>query len=163
MPGLSQNISDAIARLIVREGGEKVTDDELDRGGLTKFGISKAAHPNVDIRALTYADAVDLYFQNYYDAPGLDALPLAYAEPLMDLGVHAGPTQAIVLAQRAVKVPEDGVLGPRTRAAILAHDVAAFRKLFASERIGFYLHLILKRPSQVKYARGWIRRALELL
>jgi hypothetical protein len=34
----------------VSEGGASVSDDARDRGGLTRWGISQAAYPNLDIR-----------------------------------------------------------------------------------------------------------------
>lgn len=51
------NFNDAIVKTLAKEGGAKFTDIAGDRGGATKYGISQAAYPNVDIRNLTEASA----------------------------------------------------------------------------------------------------------
>lgn len=163
MSGLPPNISTAIDALIRREGGDRITDDPYDTGGLTKFGISKAAWPNVDIAALTLDEARRLYYERYYLAPRFHLLPLEYSEPVFDLGVHAGPAQAIRLMQRTVGVKADGVIGDETIAAVQRQPVAGFRKAFAVERLLFYVQTIVARPSNLKFARGWLRRALEFI
>ena len=38
-----------IVRIIEREGGSKITRDPDDPGGVTKYGISKNAHRDVDV------------------------------------------------------------------------------------------------------------------
>jgi lysozyme family protein len=138
-----------------------MTDDPDDPGGLTKFGLSKRANPDLDIASLTHEQAVDVYFARYYAPPGFLKLSPEHAEPLFDLSVHAGASQAIILAQRAVGQKEDGVLGQRTASAITGSPT--FRHDFAVERIVFYTKVILARPTSMKYARGWTRRALALI
>lgn len=163
MSGLSPNISQAIDNLIRREGGDKVTDDVDDSGGYTKFGISRSAWPDIDIPNLTLDDARKLYYERYFVVPKLHLLPLEYAEPVFDLGVHAGPAQAIRLMQRAAGVKADGVIGPETIVAVQKLPVAGFRKAFTVERLLFYVQTIVARPANVKFARGWTRRALEFI
>lgn len=51
----------ALAFCLKWEGGDKITDDPRDPGGLTKFGISQRAYPNEDIRKLTRGRAAFLY------------------------------------------------------------------------------------------------------
>ena len=38
--------SEIIKHVLRREGGDKITRDPDDPGGLTKFGISKRSHPD---------------------------------------------------------------------------------------------------------------------
>jgi lysozyme family protein len=161
MPGTSPSCSELIAAVIKREGG--YVNDPKDPGGETKYGISKRAYPNVDIAGLTEDGARDIYLRDYWLAPGLDKLPLTHVEPVFDMGVNAGVFAAVKLAQRAVRVTADGRIGPRTVAAISAAPARDFRLAFALERLLFYLSTILARPTSVKYARGWFRRALEVL
>ena len=47
-----QNI---IAKVIEREGGDKLTKDPSDPGGTTKYGISQRANPDVDIENLRWS------------------------------------------------------------------------------------------------------------
>ena len=47
------------------EGSDTITDDPRDPGGLTRWGISAAAHPGVDIRNLTRELAAEIYRTSY--------------------------------------------------------------------------------------------------
>ena len=53
--------------VLLSEGGSKYTNDPKDAGGETKYGISKKAFPNVDIKNLTETDAIAIYKKMYYD------------------------------------------------------------------------------------------------
>ena len=55
-----------IAKVIEREGGERLVNDPDDPGGLTKWGISKRAHPDEDIANLTLDDAIRIYQDKYW-------------------------------------------------------------------------------------------------
>ncbi len=54
------------------EGG--YVNDPDDPGGETKYGISKRAHPEVDIKNLTVAQAGEIYKREYWDSIGLDSI-----------------------------------------------------------------------------------------
>jgi lysozyme family protein len=161
MSGSPPTVSDLIAAVIKREGG--YVNDPKDPGGETKYGISKRSYPGEDIKNLTVERAAEIYERDFYRGPRLDALPLSHVEPVFDMGVNAGAFAAIRLAQRAAGVGADGRIGPQTSVAIGALDAAAFRLAFTLERLLFYLSTILARPTSIKYARGWFRRALEVL
>ena len=60
-------------KLIAHEGG--YVNDARDPGGETKYGISKRAYPQVDIKALTLDAAKEIYKRDYWDAMGIDQLP----------------------------------------------------------------------------------------
>ena len=161
MTGSSDIISEAIGRLLNREGGYVWDPD--DAGGETKYGISKRSYPGEDIKNLTPERATDIYLRDFYEAPGFHKLPIEYSEPVFDLGVHAGPQQAIRIMQRTVRVSADGAIGAKTVAAVVSLPSAQFRRKFAVERLLFYLSSILARPKNLKYARGWFMRAVELI
>ena len=54
----------AVARLLGDEGG--YVDNPADPGGETKFGITKREYPQVDIAALTRAEAIAIYFRDWW-------------------------------------------------------------------------------------------------
>jgi lysozyme family protein len=60
---------------VAAEGGEKVTDDPRDPGGLTKWGICQRSYPDLDIRARPESDAREIYRRDYWDACKCDELP----------------------------------------------------------------------------------------
>ena len=65
-------------------------DDPDDPGGETKYGISKRAYPNEDIKNLTLDRAKSLYQRDYWNKLGLDALPWGLALIEFDAAVNQG-------------------------------------------------------------------------
>lgn len=112
------------------EGGDKLVTDE---GGLTKFGVSQRAYPNLDIAALTYADAAALFEKDYWRPLGCHILPAMIAVPIFDCAINQGQRVAGRFLQRAVGVPTrdvDGIVGPQTLA--IAAGVAPARHRFVA-------------------------------
>lgn len=145
------------------EGGDKVTDDPDDPGGLTKYGISQRAYPNLDIRNLTRPDAEELYYRDYWLKYHCDELPDAIAFVLFDGVVNQDAGAIIKLLQKVLYVPEDGKIGPAT---ITAAKIARIRKLeVVKEFLGWRLKRYATRD-QVrvkKYMRGWSNRILDVM
>jgi lysozyme family protein len=82
-------IFDAAFLLVVAaEGGEKVTDDPRDPGGLTKWGICQRSYPDLDIRALTESDAREIYRRDYWDACKCDELPWPLSLYVFDAAIN---------------------------------------------------------------------------
>lgn len=144
----------AVSYVLEREGGAKITDDAQDPGGLTKYGISQRAYPNLDIRALTLQDAQQLYKRDYWDKIRGDELPDSIAFCLFDGAVNQGVERTIRLLQLALGLTVDGEFGPLTLAAAKNH--AGLIEKFQAERILHYASL----PTWGKYGRGWARRAI---
>lgn len=66
------------------------TNDPHDPGGETKWGISKRAHPNLDIANLTYDEAAMVYFNKYWSPAGCADMEAAHALAVFNLGVMMG-------------------------------------------------------------------------
>ena len=180
---------DAIARAIVaREGG--YVNDPDDPGGATNHGVTihtmkrlgldldgDGDVDSTDVRALSHAQAVEIFKTHYYSKPRIDLLPRTLQPSVFDMYVNAGG-QAVRLLQRLLAefgepVAVDGVIGPRTAAAA----AVAFGKApdhlvdaYGIARRDYYYALADRRPSSRKYARrldggkgGWITRAEEFM
>lgn len=147
------NFDHAFDLLISHEGG--YVFDPRDPGGETKFGISKRAYPNVDIRNLTLADAKAIYKRDYWDRAQCDRLPPDLAFDLFDAAVNSGIGQAIRWLQRSVGVADDGSVGPLTLAAIQRlDDTSAIRARFNGHRLDFMTRL----STWDVFGKGWARR-----
>ena len=46
--------------IFANEGGDKIVNDS---GGVTKWGISKKAYPDIDIERLTQKEAREIYYR----------------------------------------------------------------------------------------------------
>jgi len=53
-----------VTRVLEAEG--YLSDDVNDNGGLTKYGISQRAYPNLDIKNITLDDAKNIYYNDYF-------------------------------------------------------------------------------------------------
>lgn len=142
-----------------------------DRGGSTKFGITKAtlsrwrgrAMTTADVKALDVGEARDIYMVLYVSQPGF----LDIAEPLrtqlVDFGVHSGPAQAVRALQRVLGVTDDGILGPVTRAALAGQNVAQVAREVWQARVRYLAHVIAVRPTTSgPFVDGWLNRCFEL-
>ncbi len=153
----------AIEHVLAQEGG--YSTDWRDRGGETKWGISKAAFPFEDIPNLTKERASWLYRQNYWGELWETITSQAIATYLFDTAVNMGRQPAERLLQQAVNemggsVTVDGQVGPKTIAAINAGEATAILKEYRVQRLLRYLDLIVATPTQRAFAHGWFRRAV---
>ena len=124
----------------------------------TNYGISAAAYPALNIRAMTQADAKLIYRHDYWNRVAGDDLPPALALLVFDAAVNNGVDRAAKWLQAAVGAKQDGAIGPATLRAVdakPAHDVCAE---FMALRITFMTGLTDWRT----FGRGWARRLAKL-
>lgn len=77
------------------------TNDPNDPGGETKYGISKKAYPNLDIKNLTLGDALNLYYRDYWWVGSAEAFPLDVC--VLDCAVNQGTKTAKGFLQNCEK------------------------------------------------------------
>lgn len=149
----------AIDKTLVREGG--YVNDPKDRGGETKFGISKRAYPNVDIKNLTIDGAKDIYKRDYWNKIKGDAIADdLVAFEIFDTAVNMGVRTSSKLVQMVVGSHPDGIIGPKTLEKINGMDVELLVSKFRLSKIARYTYLVKIRPANRKFLYGWIRRVL---
>ena len=148
----------AMQWILAAEGG--YTNDPADRGGETNLGISKRAHPHVDIRTLTITKAAEIYRRDYWDRLRCDEMPAGLALAVFDAGVNQGPTKAAKLLQLAVRVIPDGIIGPDTLGACHRMIIEASLPEFLSRRAVDYATAATQSVDH--YLRGWMVRLFRL-
>lgn len=146
----------AVEFVLSEEGG--YVNDEYDPGGETKYGISKRAHPTVDIANLTRDQAKQIYYEQYW----VPIRSIAEHNPnlaiaVFDTAVNMGVRPAIRLLQVALGVTADGVIGPQTRAKIESKSGTVIVN-FLYERLAKYQTL----ATWSRYRKGWTMRVLRL-
>lgn len=142
------------------EGGGSVV---TDTGGLTRWGISKRAHPDVDVASLSRSGALAIYHSRYWEAIRGDLLPRGLDLALFDAAVNMGPPTAVKLLQRVLRVKDDGIVGPETLKAI--HDfrpASELRAQYNGLRIRTYFDLARSKPIYQQYLFGWVCRMFRL-
>jgi lysozyme family protein len=155
---------EAFEKLIGHEGGYQT--DHNDRGNWTsgeigkgekkgtKYGISAAAYPSLDIANMTMEQARHIYKRDYWGPAGCDAVPPGLRFDLFDFAVNSGIRTAIKTLQKAVGTVDDGILGPKTLQAIGSMPETRLRARFNGARLEF-MTTLWNWPT---YGRGWARR-----
>lgn len=166
------SIERALVLLFREEGG--FTKDPDDPGNWTggskgvgelkgtKYGISAAQYPSLDIENLTLDDAAVIYRRDYWDVCKCDHLPWPLSLFVFDAAVNQGCDAragfaAQKLLQKALNLPQDGILGPRTVAA-----AAKARPWHAARFMAFRAMRYQGTRNYDKYGEGWLTRIFRL-
>lgn len=142
----------ALDTLFSIEGG--YVNDPRDSGGETKYGISKNAHPEVDIPSLTLWQAEEIYRKDYWFPSGCDKLPDYLSVAVFDFAVNSNPKRAVQTLQKVLRVKADGIVGNQT---IAAADSQPPHKVL-DEYINARLEYLMKLKKWAIYGKGWGNR-----
>ena len=113
-------------------------NDPDDAGGETKFGISKRAHPELDIKNLNISQACDIYYDEYWK-PQAEKLPMPLAMVAFDLYVnHSYAT-----------------------AKMLLRDNPDWKKVI-QRRKDYRGQRVFSNPTQERFLKGWLNRDNDL-
>lgn len=175
---MSVNFENAVKKVIEMEGG--YNDIKEDRGGATNYGISlnflRSKDEDidddgdvdwVDIKNLTEKEAIDLY-KKYFWNQLYDELSRSISEKVFTVGVNMGVRIGVKLLQRALnslgsQLSEDGIIGNKTILESKKYSVDKLLIRFVEKQLDYYISIIIRRPSQIKFLRGWKNRAFECL
>lgn len=152
------------------EGG--YVNDPLDRGGATNKGVTIATWRRVgydkdgdgdidvaDLKLITDRDAVERVMKpHYWDRWEADRiLSQSLANILVDW-VWASGANGIKIPQRILGVKDDGIVGPKTLAALNAADPRGLFDEIKARRTAFIENIVRRNPSQGRFRAGWLRR-----
>lgn len=164
------SFQDCLAEVLKHEGG--VSHDPDDPGGLTNRGVTQKAYdayrakkqqtPKL-VTELTLAEIMAFYQEEYWTPIKGDQLPHAVALVVFDSAVNQGVGYATKLLQWAVRVPQDGDIGPVTLAAVAAQDPEELAQTLLWGRMMRYLATCRRwkqvgKPNPYKFIDGWIIR-----
>lgn len=158
----STNCQRAIDFVIYLEDKSGIGKVTVDNGGVTKWGISQRAFPNLNIAALTREDAVRLYEEHYWAPLRCDALPWPLAAFVFDAAVNQGQGAAALLLQTSLGVDADGEIGPKTLARVKEYVSPKAQAALAAE---FMARRVVRYVDTVNFTengRGWMTRLFEL-
>lgn len=147
--------SQAVDHILKYEGG--YVWDKADPGGETHHGISKRAHPDLDILNLTKSQAKDIYRNHYWDRLLLDKFPPFIRLILFDTCVVQGHLFAITTLQKLIQVHVDGLIGPVTLNMVQSVNQERLVRNYTVARIKRFISL--KHFSH--FGDGWLKRAVD--
>ncbi len=131
-------------------------NDPMDAGGETVYGISQrflnTEYPGLQAKDLTLTDVQQIY-REYFWAPCMrDAAAHGYsarlAIALFDTAVNQGLSAMSLLYMVARQY------GRQDERKVIEHLLRA--------RLARYSRLVQKKPTQIKFLRGWMNRVLNL-
>lgn len=151
------DINKAFEILMTFEGG--LSDDKADRGGMTKYGVSRASHPELDIAGLTKEQAKAIYYKEYWIPSYCSELKPELQYIHFDTAVNCGVGMAARLLQRASRVKEDGVIGHTTLLTAMNTSINEY----AGIRIKYCNAVVEKDKVQSIFLQGWINRINKII
>ena len=148
----------AAFEILINFEGTSFTDYKNDNGGETRYGVSKASYPNLDIANLTEDKAKAIYGTDYWIEGNCAKVKVDLQYPLFDFAVNAGVVTAIKLLQKCCGITEDGKFGSLT---LMQSDNISVEK-FLLYRQWFYNDIAAKNPSQIEFLDGWTNRVKKI-
>ena len=167
---MDSNFAGSLARVLGVEGG--VSNDPADHGGLTSQGVTQSQYDayrkqkglnQQPVTQITRVEIVDLYRTFYWNVAKCNLLPNGVDTIHFDMAVNSGPTQAAKLLQRAIGVTDDGIIGPETISKVNSLDPRKVIGEYVEKRTDFYIDLVVRDITQLKFLKGWIRRAISYI
>lgn len=147
----------AVKVILDHEGG--YVNDKRDSGGETKYGISKRAYPDLDIKNLTKKQASEIYRKDYWNKIRGDNLPFGVALVLFDMAVNMGVKRSIKFLQHVVNTRADGIFGDRTLEGTYHLSPQYIAEELTKKRILYYTKL----SNFDVYGTGWVSRSIDTL
>lgn len=141
---MNEAFEKAVAFTLRHEGG--YANNPKDKGGETKYGISKRAYPKLLISELTEEDAKAIYFSDYWmkaKCQTISEKSPALAAAVFDFAVNAGVERAL---KELTQTESES-----TRCLLLEYLL---------RRIDFYRQIAVG-PRAI-FFRGWIARVMDL-
>lgn len=149
--------NEALLFTLQNEGYDAYTNDPNDKGGKTRWGISKRSHPNVDVENLTFTEAQLIYRREYWN-PKYNSLDRKLAIRLFDIGVNIGVNKAVKILQETLNkyfdadLKVDGLFGLKTLRACNSVTQRSLYSTFIFELSLYYKSL------NPHYLKGWLNR-----
>ena len=167
--------------ILTMEGG--FVNDPKDPGGATRYGISlrflKIIDPAMadldedgdvdvdDIFSLTKDTAKDFYRRFFYNPMDIGQYPVPLGAAMLDTGVNMGRPAAGRILQQSLNrcgadLVVDGIVGNKTRAAMLFFDPMDTLRTVLLTRVFAYADLCRKNPDLKRFFFGWVMRVQHL-
>lgn len=168
--GTKQKKDETNAELFERARTRGFANDPADTGGATQTGVTIATYreyckkhgipaPSIaDLKALPYEHWLDILKTMYWDRWQGDKIhSQSVAEICVDW-VWASGKYGITEVQKLLNCTADGIVGPKTLAALNGKAQMSLFYRIKQARHDFIQRLVRNRPSNAKFLKGWQNR-----
>ena len=148
------------------EGG--YSDDENDKGGKTKFGITEEEARDFgykgDMQNLTKDFAKNIYLKKYYlgnklDKVANDKVALSICDWAVNSGRNGTKNAQIAVNQLTnANLDVDGIIGSKTLDALNAVDPKKFLEIYHILQRIYYRSKVVADKTQERFLTGWLNR-----
>jgi lysozyme family protein len=151
------------------EGG--YVNDPKDRGGETKYGVTKKTYPHLDIKNLSLEEAKKIYYNDFWNTKqaDLNLLSEKIAIEVFDTGINTSMRTAIEIFQTALNllnrvesryddVVVDGFMGSDTLKVLDKVDELELLRVLNGLQFCRYYEIVKNNHSQERFFAGWIKR-----
>ena len=120
-----------------------------------------------DIFAMTPEAAKGFYTQFFYEAMRIDLYPSPLGAAMLDTGVNMGKRRAGRILQQALNqcgadLAVDGIVGPKTRTALMFFDTMDTLRAILLGRVFAYAKLCRENQDLHRFFFGWVERVRHL-
>lgn len=145
-------------------------NDPDDLGGATMCGVTLATfteycrrkgYPRptiVRLKVITYKEWLEILKTMFWDKWKADQINNESIALILVDWVWGSGKYGITIPQKAIGVTADGIVGPKTIAAVNAKDPKQLFDLIRKERLAYIERICRSRPTNLKYKRGWLNR-----
>jgi lysozyme family protein len=167
---MSTDFEKALGLVLRYEGG--YVNNPADRGGATNKGITqktydnyriKARRPVLSVKEIEDGEVSTIYYMNYWCESSCDKIPSPLSILVFDFAVNSGPSRAIKYLQRLLNLKDDGIVGPKTLAAVGAvEDLQDFCSDYLDLRDDLFAGIVAHDSTQKIFLKGWLARTKSL-
>lgn len=173
--GVRQKSGEKVEVLFERARKKGFANDPQDSGGATQTGITISTYrtwckkhgvsaPTVaNLKNIPYATWRAVLKELYWDRWKADEIQNQNVANILVDWVWASGSHGIVKPQKLLGVKADGIVGPKTIAAVNGKSPLGLFGLIKSARISFVEDIARRNPSQRKWLNGWKNRINDML